>query len=68
MYRTNYYKHDPRWIVVKYSTRCHCGQEIKRGDRGYYYPRSKKVVCEKCGLLGEMAIIDDDMNQLLKVF
>lgn len=68
MYRINYYKHDPRWIAARYPTRCHCGEEIKRGDRAYYYPRGKKVVCEKCGLMGEMALIDDDMNQMLKVF
>lgn len=62
MYRRNYYKDDPRWIDVRYAAKCSCGQEIRPGDRGFYYPRGKTVVCEQCGMVGESQLIDEDTS------
>lgn len=46
------YSGDPRWITAKFSSNCsHCGKKINRGDRIFYYPRTKSVFCEgpSCG-------------------
>ncbi len=43
---------DPRWLTVRYPCRCHtCGTEIKRGERAYYYPNGKTMLCgrDACG-------------------
>ena len=67
MYRKSCCRNDPRWIDVRYTARCACGRQIQPGDRGFYYPKAKTVACEKCGLVAEMGLIDDDLNQLLNV-
>jgi hypothetical protein len=67
MYRRNYYQDDPRWIDIRYAAKCPCGQEIRRGDRGFYYPKGKTLVCENCGFVGESQLRDDDSNAMLKV-
>lgn len=64
MYRRNYYEDDPRWIDVRYPAKCSCGQQIRPGDRGFYYPRGKTVVCEQCGMVGEFRLIDEDINSV----
>ena len=68
MRRRNYYSRDPRWIQARYPGRCHCGREIKPGDRAFYYPIGKKIACLDCGRIGEMEITEDDLNAALKVF
>ena len=67
MTRRNYHSRDPRWIRAKYPGRCHCGREIKPGDRALYFPVSKKLSCLKCGHVDAMRISDDDLNAILKV-
>lgn len=67
MYRRNYYRFDPRWIQARYPGRCHCGREIRPGDRAFYYPKGKELQCEDCGRIGEAELIDDDMNQILHI-
>lgn len=48
-----YVNNDPYWLNARFASVCGCGVQIKRGDRIFYYPKSKKAVCEKCGRLGE---------------
>jgi len=43
-------KGDPRWIEAKYGGLCsQCGAELHPGDRILYWPRTRTVMCEKCG-------------------
>lgn len=43
------YAGDPRWIAARFASQCQCGSGIKRGDRIYYFPRTKTVFCQTCG-------------------
>lgn len=46
------YALDPRWIDVKRRCICEkCGAAISRGDRAFYYPSTKSMLCAKddCG-------------------
>jgi hypothetical protein len=67
MTRRDYYRQGPRWIRAKYPGRCHCGREIKPGDRSLYFPIGKKLSCLNCGHVDAMRISDDDLNAILKV-
>ena len=67
MIRRKSYCHDPRWIRAKYPGRCHCGRQIRPGERALYFPISKKLSCRECGRVDAMRISDDDLNALLKV-
>ncbi len=67
MIRRNYYSRDPRWIQTKYPGRCHCGRQIRPGERALYFPIGKKLSCQNCGRVDIMRISDDDLNAVLKV-
>jgi hypothetical protein len=63
------YAKDPRWLTVKYRCRCaRCGTEIKPGQRGFYYPNGKKLLCDlpDCGKQAsaefEAAAFDESQN------
>jgi hypothetical protein len=44
------YLGDPRWITARFDSKCPCGNIIKRGERIFYYPRTRTVLCENpCG-------------------
>jgi hypothetical protein len=46
------FKRDPKWITVRYSTRCaepNCQTEIKSGERAFYYPNEKALYGTRCG-------------------
>lgn len=47
---------DPYWLDARFASRCACGKAIKTGERVFYYPRERKVVCESCGHTGENAL------------
>ena len=64
MYRRNYYKNDPRWITARYPGRCHCGKEIKPGDRAMYYPRDQAIACDECGGVTDAQLADEDNYNL----
>lgn len=52
------YAGDPHEITVRYSTRCqgkNCDADINRGDRAFYYPKGKKVLCLGKNGCGEAA-------------
>lgn len=52
MYRRSSYSGDPRWITVKYASKCKkCGADLKKGADAFYYPRCKSLYCaaESCG-------------------
>jgi len=66
MYQRNYYKNDPRWITARYPGQCHCGKEIKPGDRTMYSPLGKTVACEECGRVTEAQLADDDAHDFTK--
>jgi len=52
------YNGDPYWLNSKYGGICgNCNKEIKKGDRIYYYPRTKTPFCEKCGKAEERSFI-----------
>lgn len=47
-----YYAGDPYWLRAKFPGSCsRCKKEIKRGDRIFYYPKTKDVFCDgdPCG-------------------
>jgi hypothetical protein len=43
------YSGDPRWITARFNSKCPCGHDIKKGERTFYYPRTKAALCGKCG-------------------
>lgn len=46
------YSGDPYWTSCRYPCKCAgCGQEIKKDESIFYFPRDKSVFCEKesCG-------------------
>jgi len=43
------YGRDPFWLSARFNSKCACGAEVKRGERGFYYPNAKKMLCAKCG-------------------
>ena len=42
------YARDPYWTTARFNSKCTCGQEIKKGDRIFYYPATKTALCPKC--------------------
>jgi len=50
--RSYYYSGDPYWLTAKFPSSCsRCKKEIKKGDKIFYYPRTKDVFCAagSCG-------------------
>lgn len=46
------YRDDPREITAKYDGKCShagCNVPVKRGQRIFYYPKSRAVLGETCG-------------------
>lgn len=48
------YSRDPYWLTAKFDSKCTrkgCDTTITKGQRAFYYPSSKSVLCEKddCG-------------------
>lgn len=43
------YRDDPRWITAKYAGKAADGTQFRKGDRVFYYPKSKTI------LVGEKA-------------
>ncbi len=46
------YRGDPSWLTAKYDGECSaegCHQPIKKGDRAFYYPNSRKILAVPCG-------------------
>lgn len=62
--RQTYYKNDPFWMNSKYGGYCRaCSEQIKKGDRMWYYPKDKVAYCEKCGKDAEakfLAAVEDE--------
>jgi hypothetical protein len=40
---------DPYWLNARFTSKCSCGASIRKGDRIFYYPKSKKALCTSCG-------------------
>ena len=52
------YKNDPFWLNAKFGSKCgNCNKEIVKGERIYYYPKTKTAMCEKCGKGAEREFI-----------
>ena len=50
--KSYYYSGDPYWTKARFNSKCSgCGHRIKKGERIFYYPRTKDVFCDsgKCG-------------------
>lgn len=48
------YSGDPRWIEARFNGRCAaCGESIAAGERAFYWPKGKRLVCAgtDCGEL-----------------
>lgn len=43
------YGRDPFWLSARFNSKCACGAEVKRGERGFYYPNDRRMLCSKCG-------------------
>jgi hypothetical protein len=67
MHRRNSNRETSHWINARYPGRCHCGKEIRPGDRAMYYPTSKKLACPRCGWKSELEVTEDDIRAALKV-
>jgi hypothetical protein len=54
-YKGQSYRGDPYWLNARFDSQCKkCGKKIKKGDRIFYYPKTKSPYCEKpCGELAE---------------
>ncbi len=39
---------DPYWLTARFDSKCKCDQAIRKGDRGFYYPNTKTLLCAKC--------------------
>lgn len=47
------YSGDPRWIIARFESKCSkCGKSVKRGEKIFYYPRTKSVFCDSPGCGG----------------
>jgi hypothetical protein len=52
------YQGDPRWLEARYEGTCHkpgCEQAIRKGDRVFYYPKTRTVLARPCGHAEEAA-------------
>lgn len=47
-----YVSADPYWLNARFASTCTCGKRIQKGDRIFYYPKTKTAVCETCGQKG----------------
>ena len=50
---------DPYWLTARYTGRCaQCEATIRRGDRAFYYPAPKTLLCDgaACGQAGANAM------------
>jgi hypothetical protein len=45
----NRFSYDPYWLRARFNSTCSCGTRIKKGDRIFYYPRTKTALCLDCG-------------------
>lgn len=60
---------DPRWLTAKWPGKCSapkCGKPIAKGERVFYYPNGKRILCPACGEQGEReftAAAFDDAQQ-----
>ena len=50
--KSYYYSGDPYWTTARFNSKCSgCGRGIKKGERIFYFPRTKDVFCDsdRCG-------------------
>ena len=50
------YRKDPYWTTARFVSKCRtCGRAIRKGERIYYYPAGRVVLCDNdnCGGQGE---------------
>lgn len=48
----NRYSGDPYWLTARFGGNCsRCQRPVKKGDRIFYYPKGKTVLCDgaDCG-------------------
>ena len=44
------YPKDPHWLAARFPGQCRkCGAAIRKGDRIYYHPLTRTVLCAACG-------------------
>jgi hypothetical protein len=56
---------DPYWTTAKFEGRCGfqgCDQVLRRGDRAFYYPNTRKILAVPCGH-AEAASADFDSHR-----
>lgn len=57
-YRNSGRGRDPYWLYVRYAGVCSvCGEPIPQGQRAFYYPNGRKLLCFRDGC-GEAAAAD----------
>lgn len=59
------YRNDPRWLTAKFASTCTCGMRIAKGDEIYYYPLTRKAVCQECGQKGAAELAADDFDEMV---
>jgi len=57
---TTTYQGDPYWTTARFPGKCHdCGRPIRQGDRIYYYPKGKHILCaDPCGKDAHREFVD----------
>jgi len=44
------YSRDPRWITARFQGQCKkCGKKVETGEKVYYFPIGKAIICQNCG-------------------
>ena len=50
------YAGDPRWITARFRSQCAgCGEPVAKGDRAFYFPRSRTVYGDACGCANDQS-------------
>ncbi len=63
--RGGYVNGDPRWIRVRYQTRCKCGAPVPAGAQGFYWPRTRSVECVECGNVSEARFLAEVQDEVM---
>ena len=64
------YRNDPYWITARRAGTCsNCNGPVKKGERAFWYPKSRKLLCSGCGEPAaaefDQAAWDEDNNRCL---
>ena len=61
------YSGDPYWLNARFESTCKCGHRIKRGERIFYYPRTRTALCTgaACGQAAEADFLSHAQDEAM---